>query len=700
MPGGFCWSRLRCYGWAIAPVWPVFLAVTAYLLLLFGNDQIEDAILGATQDWTIFSTSACGFYFWNLVFAFTAWFWARLLLGQSRALPAGLPREFTQQSVEAGVATLALWAPRVLGAAIPVGSAAAVFRMGMNASGPNAAPGIGGSLLGVCVVYLLITVGRRSVTNFLAQKTGRLALATRGPVASFVLGELNPIALTFAAIWLALSLAATVWAVAAPIRMGHYFGPVTIVPIGLAGICTGISLIVLLTQTLHVPVFAGLLLLAVVAGYTADNHKLYSAISDSTTLHPPAPSTLDEAYSSFTKSKPRKLLIVATAGGGIRAAYWTAYAFAKLHEEEAFNRALFAISGVSGGSYGAVVYRAMLATGQNPPCRARNDAGQQPKTFVDCTRLYFDPDADGLGPTLVALLFPDLLQRFIPVPIFPDRSRALELAWQDAWRRSAPTGKEELLAGPFGSLWSKDDPLPILLLNGTSVRSGRRIITTNLRLGNDADKVFHDVADFSSLTPTVISASTAVSNSARFPYISPPGTITIADGTASDQIVDGGVFENSGAQTALELYETLMGKSDRPEIGVLQITSDPDLPDPTGRCGPKDGDPGIARFLPDILSAPTALLNSRSARGTAAIEALRSRVEADFKPGQAGDSPEKGKAPYFAIRLSRTDAQTFAPLGWKLSKAAEAAIERAWPDDGQGNCNTESLDRLKTWLKS
>jgi hypothetical protein len=148
--------------------------------------------------------------------------------------------------------------------------------------------------------------------------------------------------------------------------------------------------------------------------------------------------------------------------------------------------------------------------------------------FADCVPIYLQPDA--LGPTLTAMLLPDFLQRFIPIGILPDRARALELAWQDAWRRNAPEKPEnmkELLANPFASLW-RSGPLPILLLNGTSVRTGRRIVTTNLDLVTEAGPdgtVFHDVTTFSSLTPLVISATTAVTNSARFPFISPPGTI-------------------------------------------------------------------------------------------------------------------------------------------------------------------------------
>src|ERR1700761_6266657 len=111
-----------------------------------------------------------------------------------------------------------------------------------------------------------------------------------------------------------------------------------------------------------------------------------------------------------------------------------------------------------------------------------------------------------------------------------------------------------------------------------------------------------------------IASSTAATNSARFPVISPPGTILDRTGTATDQIVDGGLFENSGAQTLLELYMWLTGLPDsqKPEVGVLQITSDPDRPDTVGKCGspPITAGGGLSRFLPDVLSAPETLLST------------------------------------------------------------------------------------------
>lgn len=698
------WSRLRCWAWSVVPAWPVVIPAAVYLYLVIKNDQIQDALLGAAQDWDPAGDSAWWFYVWTFVFTLTLWFWGRLLLGFTRPIPPGLPPSVDASQVRQAVDWIIDWLPRLVGAAVPIGVAVAIWSA--TRSQPMVhSDGLIGRLAVGLVIYAVFVLFRRPVARKLSNvlPAGRVAEALRprpviprGTTFHHHLHAISPIARFFAVVWAVASLGATIWSLIDPVGMGQSFGgAVSIVPIGLAGIATGLALAVLITMAYHVPVLAALLLLAVISSYTMDNHQLHAV--------PPSASSapaLDAAYQAFKRAPNRKLLLIATAGGGIRAAYWTAYALSSLHDEQSaqqkqFDNAVFAISGVSGGSYGAVLYRAMLATEQAIPCADRRPPAPDnhpPTNFADCVYLYLG--WDGLGPTVVSLLFPDLQQRFIPKSLLPDRAHALELTWQQAWASRAPDGSQDLLKSAFHGLW-KNSPLPVLLLNGTSVRAGHRIITTNVVPG-PAATAFHDVVFFSALTDNEIAATTAATNSARFPVISPPGTILGSTGTATDQIVDGGLFENSGAQTLLELYAYITAQSaGRPlDIGVLQITSDPDQPDPAGKCGspPVTAGAGISRFLPDLLSSPETLLATRSARGTAEVEALQARVQADYHTAH----PEKpaGDAPYFAIRLSRKDAPTFAPLGWQLSRAAVNTIQDAWKSD----CNAPDLNNLRAWL--
>src|SRR5437667_235836 len=236
---------------------------------------------------------------------------------------------------------------------------------------------------------------------------------------------------------------------------------------------------------------------------------------------------------------PHPLYIVATEGGGIRAAYWTGIVLGGLQDANRnFANHLFAISGVSGGSLGAVVFDALIA---------ENDGRSYQENAHEIL------SRDFLSPALAVMLYPDLVQRFLPVPIaYFDRARALELGWEKAWRDRMANDR---FSRCFVDLWPADSQkwVPALFLNGTSVEKGNRIMTSNLRVTDS----FFDVEDAAvKLSPDAratqagchIPLSTPAHMSARFTYMSPAGRFP--DGT---YIVDGGYFENSGATAALEI---------------------------------------------------------------------------------------------------------------------------------------------------
>src|SRR5262249_49325579 len=157
-------------------------------------------------------------------------------------------------------------------------------------------------------------------------------------------------------------------------------------------------------------------------------------------------------------------------------------------------------------------------------------------------------------------------------------------SWERGWREITENVSQD--EGDFGKLLSEFLPSdtngwrPLLLFNGTSVDTGRRIIVSSLEPTHDGRRLFTDAYDFYELAcpgkdgapPSCdLKLSTAVSMSARFPFVSPAGTIAF-EGTVADRIVDGGYFENSGAQTALELAHAL-DKGFHLEPFILQITN-------------------------------------------------------------------------------------------------------------------------------
>jgi len=110
--------------------------------------------------------------------------------------------------------------------------------------------------------------------------------------------------------------------------------------------------------------------------------------------------------------------IAAAEGGGLRAAYWTTSVLGEIEDATGarFSRHLLAVSGVSGGSLGGATFVAGLVEPQAA-------CGSPRETSVrECARAFLRRDF--LSPVTAYLLFPDLVQRFIPWPLRTlDRAR-------------------------------------------------------------------------------------------------------------------------------------------------------------------------------------------------------------------------------------------------------------------------------------
>jgi len=375
------------------------------------------------------------------------------------------------------------------------------------------------------------------------------------------------------------------------------------------------------------------------------------------------------------------LFLVAAEGGGIRAAYWAGSVLAKLQDDSGgqFGRHAFALSGVSGGSLGAGVFAALVADAgsgalaQAPCARARPSLPYQ-----QCVRAVLRRDF--LSPALGYLLYPDMLQRFLPVPIkAADRARAMEAAWAHGWRDA--TGSSRFDA-PLASLWQGAGALdvPSLLLNATLVNGGNRVIASDLAI----DGRFPDAYDAydPKLDLRAMSVATAIHNSARFSYVSPAGTVSGcrrdgvmvacdrgAERFAWGRVIDGGYFENSGVETVRDLLFAMrpvlaqwQGRGFVIAPTVLVISNSPGAMAPSGAQ-----DPAQARLEPDFLSEllapPLGLFRTRAARATFAVTAER-RDMALLLP----------RDPHRFIWFGMQTAN-HTPLGWALADATFDGID-------------------------
>jgi hypothetical protein len=550
------------------------------------------------------------FYGALLIWSLQSWYWARVLLTHRPLTAAETNFTLSEEVID----WFRLHGPRILGVLPPLVVASGCFFIAVGYS-----PGAAGrsnlhvfgtvAFLVAVLLYVFFILRRRWLKEPVKEPPKSMADLRQDR------GTLSAV-LAFSVF--ALVLLALFWS--QPVRTGLYVGSGAIVCLAAAAwVCFG-SVVVLAAGRLRLPLIGLLLVWAILCSRCNDNHAIRTVPTDT------APQTAASSNKTPVKDAfiiwhdavqkaypmagpaPRPVFIVATEGGGIRAAYWTAVVLSALQDRSLDQRKawidahpgqppppdfashVFAISGVSGGSVGAVVFDALLA---------ENVAYPMENKAHDILRQDF------LSPTLAAMFFPDLLQRFLPVPFASaDRAAALEKAWEYGWDQTISGGADggdargNRLAQPFRKLWQNwkgEVPLPALFLNGTRVELGKRIITSNLPITSTYLGEFADAEDAEEKLGNNVSArdiplSTAAHMSARFTYVSPAGLLP-----GGGHVVDGGYFENSGAATALEvLYEVeaAIEEGKWPEIVVpivIEIRNGPTQEKPDTRKDTVDG---------------------------------------------------------------------------------------------------------------
>jgi hypothetical protein len=499
-----------------------------------------------------------------------------------------------------------------------------------------------------------------------------------------------------------LSIALLVSSMVDPIRVAGNIGTGAV--LGFAAACWVFwgSALVYLGGLFRLPVLTLIVAWIAICSLTNDNHDIRTITRTAPFQRPQLIDALRDWHKRVVEKYPAQpvhpLFIVATEGGGIRAAYWTAAVLGSMQDSEpAFADHVFAISGVSGGSVGASVFAALVADG------TPNDFAKRAEAILG---------RDFLSPAVAAMLYPDFVQRLWPWPCrFFDRGHWLEESWEQGWRTSIGSDR---FRSPFFDLWTTSNAyVPALFLNGTSVESGNRIIVSNIIVD---EKNFFDAEDATrKLLPEPdqsddakranaivdLPLSTAAHFSARFTYVSPAGRFA-SDGTHE---VDGGYFENSGAATALDILRQVADAIADPNNNfsdvvpkIIMISNDPlgaafapqtETDSPTTRAEEARNEPGT--FLEDALAPIYALLNSREARGTYAQRAIV-RAQENFYEKLHVDLSAVGPTKVYVFRLA--PAQVPLPLGWMLSNRAAHAMQQQLCDEGKSD-RTE----IETWNK-
>ena len=477
--------------------------------------------------------------------------------------------------------------------------------------------------------------------------------------------------------WAALSFVLAVVAMAGfiiwPVRLAVLLGGPAVVFLAFGLFIPPTLTLIQLSRGFRLPIFGAILVVAVVASAWLDDHRVGARppwVSEVQTADEPI--SLDQAYAIWRRQAPRAadgtlpIVLVASEGGASRAGYWTGEVMSALRAAfgPGFGKSVFAISSVSGGSVGAVGY---VAAQKETPGAGALQLENRVSGFTG---------ADALSPALGGMLFPDLFQRFVPVPFLPDRAQALERGWEAAWARNCPDGcSKNLIARPFQALWDGmggEQPwLPLVIVDGAGEESGRPILTSKLRFGPGVV----DADDFYAINKRDIPASSAIHNGARFPWISPAGRMPSPGG----HIVDGGYFEGSGLETVRQMALAI-GQTAK-HLAVDDNSAKPDdlrfIVIFIGYVPPRP--PASKTFLNDIIAPFRAIFNARAAAGPHMVTSLVK----DFDPeptsnayGIARAGPRSVLQGVYApilLRDAQEDdgGQLSPPLDWALSQRVQ-----------------------------
>jgi uncharacterized membrane protein len=394
-------------------------------------------------------------------------------------------------------------------------------------------------------------------------------------------------------------------------------------------------------------------------------------------------------------------IIIAAAGGASRAAFFAATIIGHFMQDapahgldpNQVRKRLFAISGVSGGAMGAVMVAAALdakADSSDHPCVTSPVWlwwGETIGNWRDCFEAL--TSGDFLSADFFGFAFNDML----PFGLWRDRAAVLEDTWSDRYqavvtRADPPPGPSSCkgLRCPFLALTPRVGHwIPLLVLSGTSETTGSRIVTTALattyvpqarcpttespaggcQLFVEADR-FHDLLKYRG--PKIsngwfggferlllnwfegngalddIQLSTAAHNSARFPLISPPGSIRNGNQTIVDRIVDGGYFESYGALGAKELAVAVRAVAPQLVPFVLVISNDPDDPLSVSDDAAPSSDKqqlqqlraqqveqtrasvDASEAVTDVVTPLTTIANARTAHGILGVDQLHATL--------------------------------------------------------------------------
>ena len=407
-------------------------------------------------------------------------------------------------------------------------------------------------------------------------------------------------------------------------------------------------------------------------------------------------------------SRSDRPVIIAASGGGLTASLWTAQVLAGLEKEiEGFSKNVVLLSTVSGGGVGAMMY--VNAFGEDGRVSGERVAGLADRAGRSC-----------LSSSVWGLAYLDLARSVLGQSLGRfDRGWALEQRFQ-ALMGANPTLED----------WSQgvvEGWRPVQLFNVTVQETGQRLVLGPAVFPRHTAGTRRDIGSFlrpsdeESFMLVNVDVTTAARLSATFPYVSPQ--TRPSKGVPRYHLCDGGYYDNSGLETALDVIKAITGRGGlgpqegEPEkdvdIVLIEIRAYPDLSSAfefRSNGGIGELDPGYVG-LPEPESSsviagiygPIQTLNRVRSMSfpriqeeiyVEAVRLARERTRGDVEMDESGigkQSIGKGVSlKHFVFQLPDR-----LPLSWHLSPQEVAAIRSHWPDHGE-----QPDDDFGRWIRS
>ncbi len=310
-----------------------------------------------------------------------------------------------------------------------------------------------------------------------------------------------------------------------------------------------------------------------------------------------------------TDKPPYPVFLVAASGGGLYSARHTAMTLARIQDYcPSFAQHVFAISGISGGSWGGAIFHSLaranapndpdisceIGPGRSKPNRRIDEADTkcfdgkfENGKFERCTERFVEQDF--LSPLIASVLFPNMFQFFWPDSVpWLNRSALFQTMIEESLRDgSAPSP----ITDSVHKAWDAGKSGGALILNTTDADHGYQIVVAPFEVRSPrrqdprafmlAQNFMNNESSPAGAEPQTwkqdLRISSGVAMSAGFPVVIGAGNLKNKAGDTL-RLVDGGYYENSGLETLLQIIDQLREQEKKFEISLHVIVLDSHYP--------------------------------------------------------------------------------------------------------------------------